>query len=277
MNTTRSAAAALAVTLFCCAAPLQAQQDNPQQDIAAIRAELAQLRLEVERLRAEREEYATFLEETRDQDTDELFAQWRAERKKLANERKQLANERNRLELARRALHQTTMKQAMDTARVESDQQRAEEDKLKPDWSVQTMVGLIDREGNNPTIFVRVGNDLLVAAESGSDIDTQRATIRGNFLNKSLAPWRYTFQINVLDENAVVQPNSRRPLGSWRYQTPLLGPGDLHQFEVTIPVEDVRRISAIQIVRVTADRPPTPQNPPAATTTQQNQPAPSTP
>ena len=263
MCTLRHACVAIAVVVPALVAPLFAQpEDSTQSALAAMRAELAELRLAVGKIQAERDDLMAFLKQHEDGTLDEQYQRWRQEREQLEEQRRQLANERTRLDQARRELHQTTVRQANDAARADEQQKRAQQQQTMPDWSVQTMVGLLEKENDTPTVFVRIGNDLLVAADSANSIDYKRAVIRGNFLNKSLAPWRYTFLILVLDE-------SGNRIGQWRYQTPELGAGDLHTFDVTMPVEDVRRITAIQIARVTADRPTSDITPPTQANTRQ--------
>ena len=44
-------------------------------------------------------------------------------------------------------------------------------------------------------------------------------------------------------------------IGSWRYQTPVLQPGEIHQFEVKVPVTEVGDVVSYEIGNIVADRP----------------------
>ncbi len=229
--------------------------------LTEVRAELAQLKLAVMEMKAEREELIEFLKQHRDGNIDKQLAEWRAERAKLAEERRLLRVERQRLEKARRALHQQTVRNAQHDADEQGKAAKEKTDALKPKWSAQYMIGLIDKASVEPTVYVRAGRDVLVAAERVGNVDRRNVMVRGTLLNQSLASWRYTFEINI---GGPADPLTRKVLhvGQWRYQTPLLGPGELHTFEVKVPVTDVRDIASVQIAKVSPDRPaPTPPPP----------------
>ena len=235
--------------------PAQPTDDSVAAELAVLRQDLAATKLALQQSRRELEEIKAFLQE---RNVDTTLAQWKAERAKLAEERRLIRLERQKLEQARRELHQTTMKQATDQAAEQSAQAEAAQQALQPDWSAQYMLGLIDTE--RQTIYVKSTTGRVLVKQYPS-VDRRNVMVRGTFLNKSLAPWRYTFEIALASAEGPGLP-TREPnvTGSWRYQTPLLGPGELHTFEVKVPVEDVRDIEIIQIGNVSADRPaqPTP-------------------
>lgn len=224
--------------------------------LTEVRAELAQLKLAVLEMKAERAELIEFLKQHRDGDIDKQLEAWRAEREKLAEERRQLRLERQRLEKARRALHQQTVRNAQKAADAQHKDAKGQADALKPKWSAQYMIGLIDKETSEPTVFVRVGKDIFATAERIGGVDRRNVMVRGTFLNQSLSSWRYTYEINIGGHTDAL--TRKTPLvGQWRYQTPLLGPGELHEFAVKVPVSDVRDIVTVQIVNVSSDRPAT--------------------
>lgn len=238
--------------------PAQPANDPVATELAALRQELAATKLALQQSQAELNDIKAFL---KDRNVDTTLAEWKQQRAELAEERRLVRLERQKLEAARRALHQTTLKQATEAAEAQNAEAEAAEKALQPDWSAQYMLGLIDTE--RETIYVKSTTGRVLVRQYPS-VDRRNVMVRGTFLNKSLAPWRYTFEIALASAEGPGLP-SREPniTGSWRYQTPLLGPGELHTFEVKVPVEDVRDIEVVQIGNVTADRPaqPTPPTP----------------
>jgi hypothetical protein len=236
------------ILLTAIAAGAAGQEPEPtvEQQLATMRQQLAQTKLELQRSQAKLDELATFLSET---DLDAKLAAWRAERQELAAERRKLKRERVRLEAVRQAVHRQTTADARERADAEQQRKQAAADALKPRWSAQYMMGLIDRD--RQTIYVE-STEGRVLVEQYPQIDRKQIKVRGTFLNRSSVPWRYTFEIRVAGETNVY--GDRTLVGQWRYQTPLLGPGDLHPFEVAVPVTDIRYVEVIQIGKVTADR-----------------------
>lgn len=233
-------------------------------ELAALRQELAATRLALRETRAEIEDIKAFLAE---KDMEATLADWKKQRDALAEERRLIRLERQRLEKARRELHQATYQDAQEQA----DQQKAAADaaakQLEPDWDADYILGLIDREAQ--TLYVR-STDGRLLLEQYPTVDRRNVMVRGTFLNQSHAPWRYTFEIRVASDSLPGLPKPPTTvIGSWRYQTPLLSPGQLHPFEVKIPVTDVRYVDLIQIGNVTADRPP-----PQEVTVEPDRPAP---
>jgi len=230
-------------------------QDDVDAELAALRQELAATKLALRQSQKELERIKAFLE---DRNVDATIAEWQAARDELAEERRLIRLERQKLEQARRELHRTTLRIAQNEAAARDAEAEALEKALEPNWSAQYMLGLIDHQ--RQTIYVEsTHGDVLV--KQYPSVDRGNVMVRGTFLNKSLAPWRYTFDIALAGEEKIgLQTGGANLTGSWRYQTPLLGPGELHTFEVKVPVHNVRDINVIQIGNVTADRPP--QNPP---------------
>jgi len=230
-------------------------QDDVEAELTALRQELAATQLALRQSRNELEQIKAFLEE---RNVDATLAEWQTTRDELAEERRLIRLERQKLEQARRELHQTTLQIAQDEAAAKNAEAEALEKALEPNWSAQYMLGLIDHE--RETIYVKSTHGHVLVKQYPS-VDRQNVMVRGTFLNKSLAPWRYTFEIALAGEESIgLQTGGQNLAGSWRYQTPLLGPGELHTFEVKVPVHRVRDINVIQIGNVVADRPP--RNPP---------------
>jgi len=225
-------------------------QPDVKAELAELRQALARTRLELRQATAELEQIKAFLTE---QNIDARLETWREERAALARERRALQSERRKLEEARQRLHQTTLNQARARAEKEKAQQQARDKALQPNWSAQYQMGLIDLENN--TIFVKATDgDVLVRQHP--NIDRDNVMVRGTFLNESRASWRYTFEIRIAGDEGRILPDAKRPIvGRWRYQTPVLGPRELHPFEVKVPVDDVSHIEVLQIGKVTADRP----------------------
>jgi len=256
MHTLRRTTGLLLVAgLLASVALAQNGHQTVDQQMLELRQGLAQAKLELQRAKAQMEELQAFLTE---KDLDQKLERWRAERQRLADERRKLAMERQRLESARKALHRQTTKQARDRAEQENKQKQAEADAQKPGFSIQYMMGLIDKEREN--IFVD-STDGKVLIEQYPGADRKNVKVRGTFLNKSQQPWRYTFEIRIAGEKNVF--GDRALVGQWRYQTPVLGAGELHPFEVTVPVSDIRHIEVIQVGNVVSDRPPPTPDAPA--------------
>ncbi len=230
--------------------------------LAELRQALARTRLELQQAAAELEDIKAFLA---DRNLDETLAEWRAERAALVAERRAWQAERRQLERARDALHQVTLIQAREAAERERAERQAAEDAVKPKWSAQYEMGLIDRD--QQTLYVE-STDGSVLVQQYPSVDRRNVMVRGTFLNESHAPWRYTFEIRLAGDEGRNLPDSAQPIvGQWRYQTPRLGPGDLHAFEVKVPVTNVHDIEVLQIGNVTWDRP-------TGTTTDGNTPTP---
>ncbi len=250
MPTRCKAQAVLIAALLAAAAVGQDAAPTIDQQLIELRQGLAQAQLELQRSKAQLEELRVFLAE---KNLDDQLEAWRAEREALAEERRKLAMERKRLESARTALHRKTTVDAMDRAKAEREQKQQAADAIKPDFSVQYMMGLIDKD--RQTIFVESTRGT-VLVDQFPQVDRKNIKVRGTFLNKSQAPWRYTFEIRAAGETNIY--GERAIVGQWRHQTPLLGPGEMHEFEVTVPVTNVRDVEVIQVGNVTSDRPPQP-------------------
>ncbi len=244
------------IVVICLAAPLASAQshhgDSPlDQQISELRQELARTKLALDKALAELESIREFLAE---KNLGQKIEQWRAERRALEDERRRVKGERRKLEAARMMLHRTTARQAEQQARAADEAREAAAEARQPKWHVQYMIGLIDKEQEQ--IYLRVVRGRVVRLRRFANIDTRNVMVRGTFVNRSAAPWRYTFEILIAGDDSFGVPIGEPRLnGKWRYQTPLLGPGDLHQFEVKVPVRDVYDTETVQIANVTADRP----------------------
>jgi len=252
-HSTKVKRSVLVLAAMCLAGPAMAQ-DAIDEELTALRQELAATKLALQQSQAELEQIKAFLE---DRGVDTTLAEWKKRREALAEERRLIRLERQKLEQARRELHQQTLKIAQDQVQEKDAEAEALAKALEPNWSAQYMLGLIDEQ--RQTIYVKSTTGHLLIKQYPT-VDQRNVMVRGTFLNKSLAPWRYTFEIALASQEGPGLP-TRQPdvAGSWRYQTPLLGPGQLHTFEVKVPVEHVRYIDVIQIGNVVADRPPQPE------------------
>lgn len=225
-----------------------------QKQIAELRQQLAQTKLALDKTVSELAAIREFLAQD---GRDKQLAEWRTERRALADERRRASAERRKLEEARQMLHRTTTRQAVEQVR-QAEQPTAEDAaRRKPRWSVQYMIGLIDKEDEQ--IYLRVVNGRVVRLRRFANIDTANVMVRGTFVNTSTQAWRYTFVIRIAGDASFGLPIDQPGLnGQWRYQTPLLGPGDLHEFEVKVPVKNVYDIDTVRIGDVTADQPASP-------------------
>jgi len=231
--------------------------EDARDEARALRAALAQTKLEVQQLRIRLEEIRAFLDE---HDLETTLAEWRAEREALAEARRRLQQERVRLREERHRLQ----KQMVQQAEREADAIEEAREAAAPRWDARYQMGLIDND--QQVIYVRSHHGSTLV-EIHPEIDRKNVKVRGTFENRSEAPWRYTFEIRIAKAERDPKTKRRQVIGSWRYQTPLLGPNDLHEWEVTVPVTDVALIDVVQIGNVKADRPQRIENPDADTNT----------
>jgi len=242
---------------FACVMVLAAAVPALAQDAAArgrdaaelqeLRRQVADVTLQLRAAQRQLEAIRDFLEE---EDLDETFERWEKLRAELASERREIRRERARLQAAREALERT---RRLNVEQAEAEREEAEaeaRDAAAPDWSAQYQMGVVYEGGQE--LFVKT-TDGSVFVDADQDIDRRNILVRGTFLNKSARAWRYTFEVRAGGVERFGRP--RRIVGSWRYQTPLLDPGELHEFEVKMPVDDVSRVRILQIGNVLADRP----------------------
>ncbi|MDH3583105.1 MAG: hypothetical protein OER86_02705 [Phycisphaerae bacterium] len=208
-------------------------------NLAGLRQELARTRLDLSKALSELEKIRRFI--AAGEPTDQL-EKWKRQRQAWARERAALATERRKLEDARQALR--------DAGRIGTATDLApplppavEE----PRWELDYKIAVIPTGQNRETIYVDpdIGEVLL---ERFPQIDREHIMVRGTLQNRSAGPWRYTFELRIGDR-------ANRVIGRWRYQTPLLSAGELHPFEVKVPVTDVGEIYKYQIGRIEPDRP----------------------
>ncbi len=131
-----------------------------------------------------------------------------------------------------------------------------------PRWTVQYSLGLIESGSTGGIRILKPTVAGVVVIRDYQNVERYHVAIRGNFKNESLTPYRYTFEIRI-GGKANVAGRPPRIIGSWRYQTPLLEPGEIHQFEVKVPVTHVANVQTYEIGNVTADNPDLPPVEPA--------------
>jgi hypothetical protein len=259
----------IATLLFASPALTFAQNGPTTQDVdaeaaRALRTELARTKLEVQKLRTQLQDIQQFLAE---QDIEKTLAEWRSEREALAEQRRQIQQERVRLNEERRRLQQLMTR----VVREEAEQQQQQVDAAGPRWDARYQMGLIDKD--QQVIYVR-SYDGVTLVDTYPSIDRKNVKVRGTFQNKSTQPWRYTFEIRIGSDEKNQNTGRRRVIGSWLYQTPVMGANDLHEWEVTVPVTDVAYIEVVQIGNVKADRPAPGPAPAPGTAPSENEPAP---
>lgn len=233
------------------AAQIGAESDSLQKQLTELRQELAQTRLQLETAMRNLEELKQFLAEKQ---LDKRLDEWRTERRMLKEERMRLQRERARLDQARKKLGQTAN---LKIRKEREAHEAAEEEKtkaLKPNWSIQYMLGYISAD-TYETSYYRVHDGRIFSQRRLDSIDRRNVKVKGTVLNRSDAPWRYTFEIRLAGEGINPFDGKSTVLGQWRIQTPLLGAGDLHNFEVTVPVANATSVEVVQVGQVTADRP----------------------
>ena len=218
------------------------------EQLAALRQDLANTKLQLDQARSQLEELQQFLADY--PELEEKLADWKAERAALAKAVREMRAERVRLEKAREALSSATMREASRRAAEEREAAQAAAAAAKPRWSAQYMMGLIHED--QPNIYVKATSGR-VLVDRYPDIDRNNIMVRGTFLNQSTQSYRYTFEVRAAGDEGI--GGDRNLVGSWRYQTPVLGPGELHEFEVKMPVKNVAYVEEIQVGNVTADQP----------------------
>lgn len=221
------------------------------EQLAELRRDLAETKLRLETAMSELERVKAFLET---ENLDEQFGRWKEEGSKIQEDRLRIQRERHRLEAARKALHQATVADAQRQAEAQAQSREKADEAAKPRWSVQYMLGFIRED--NERFYVKVDSSTGRTSyyRRSTDIDKDNVLVRGTFLNRSAEPWRYTFEIRLAGEQSI-GGDTPPVIGRWRHQTPLLGPGDLHEFEVKVPVSNSYAVEAVQVGNIKADRP----------------------
>lgn len=227
-----------------------------EKQLSDLRRDLADTRLQLQQAKTELDDIRRFLAE---KNIDDQLTEWRTERAKLAEERRLLQMERTRLDASRKALHQDTTRLAQQSAADQQKQQQQQTDAAAPRWNARYEIGLI--RVDNPTVYLTDINGR-VFIDQYPTAERHKVKVKGSFLNRSLMPWRYTFEIRIASTDPIGL-NGRKVLASWPYQTPLLTPGELHNFEVEMTLKggDIGDIDIVQIGNVTADRPADPNTP----------------
>jgi multidrug efflux pump subunit AcrA (membrane-fusion protein) len=208
-----------------------------KKQIAAERVELAQARLELSKIIADLGDMRRFL----NTDPEGDILRWRQQRADLAAQRQALADERKSIESSKLNVVEAAKQRA-----AAAQQQAAEAARSAPRWQFEYKIAVIPTGQLHELVYI----DPITGAalvQRYPDIDRKNIMLRGTIQNRSEQPWRYTFDVRVAN-----QPG--RIIGKWRYQTPVLGPNELHTFEVKIPVTDVAEIDRYQIGNIEADR-----------------------
>lgn len=112
-----------------------------------------------------------------------------------------------------------------------------------PGWQYSWEVGLIP-EDRGEKIFAKVGpNGIVLVVDRQRRMNRGRVLVRGTFENVSTKSWQYTFEVRLAAPRK--QGFSRGPtiIGSGRYQTPVLRPGELHRWELEMNVTDIADIA----------------------------------
>ena len=218
--------------------------------VRELRLELARARLELGETRSEIERMRAFLEQA---DPEADTARWRRQRLELMERRRALVAERREIERRRRELLAEGPPEPGRAVDREPPGLGGERGRGappvasgRPRWEMDYRIAAIPLDGQPPVFVEPVFGRLLVGA--GEPIDRNDILVRGTLQNRSAEPWRYTFEVRLGDRSGDV-------IGRWRYQTPLLGPNELHEFEIKVLVADVGRIRSYQIGNITADQP----------------------
>lgn len=245
---TRMMGVGLMALLTCGAiiAPVQAAGEDAsvqqmQEQLKAVRLELAQTQLQLKKALADLDELKQYVAAGNPQ---QQIEQWRRERQTWQAQREQLVAERKKIEQARASLRQQSSAVQQQLAATPPP---VKVDPNRPAWNVDYKIAAVPTGTTSESVYINpVSGDVLLSRYP--DIDRKHIMVRGTWQNKSAAPWRYTFEIRIADKIG-------RIIGSWRYQTPLLSPNELHQFEVKVPVTDVGQIEHYQIGNIEPDQP----------------------
>ncbi len=241
---------------------VQPEQNALNQQLTELRQELATTRLKLETALAELEKLKAFLAE---KDLDQRLEEWRQERRLLQQERTRLQLERARIERLNRKLGQNVQLNNQREREALEKEKHELAKAVKPNWSIQYMLGYI-RTDTDEIRYYNVSDGRVYTQRRFDTIDRRNVKVKGTVLNRSEAPWRYTFEIRLGGEGIDPFRGGSTIMGKWRIQTPLLGPGDLHEFEVTIPVQNATAVEVVQVGNLVADQPAQFQqvgNPPA--------------
>jgi hypothetical protein len=217
----------------------QEEMERLKSQAASLRQELATAKLELRKALRELQEIRDFLASD---DPQAQAAQWRQERQDLAEERRRLEVERRRLEEERRKVQRAIVANEPPPTPEPSPHDPA----LGPNPQLDYKLAYVRTVAQERTTYIEFG-DLLVPADTTPNVDRNHVMVRGTIQNRSRAPWRYTFEVRLADRAGNL-------LGRRRYQTPLLGPNELHPFDIDVPVTDALRIDRYQIGNIEADQ-----------------------
>lgn len=211
----------------------------------SLRRELAAAKLELRKALRELQEIKDFLAS---EDPRAEAERWREERSELADERRRLETERRKLEAERRRIQRAIINNEPPPPPPGLDPQSPEPDPaLEPDPELEYKLAYVRTGADGVTTYIEFG-DLLIPANTTPSVDRNHVIVRGTIQNRSKAPWRYTFEVRLADRPGNI-------IGRRRYQTPLLGPNELHPFDIDMAVTDSLSIDRYQIGNLEADQP----------------------
>lgn len=118
-------------------------------------------------------------------------------------------------------------------------------DSTAPKWWYTWQIGYVERE-TGQTTFVKVRDDgAVVYVGDRTRLDPRVLIVNGTFENRSQLPYRYTFDVELV--------NSGSPTASTRYQTPPLGAGELHRWELTMNTSNSLGVDYVRITNIRGD------------------------
>lgn len=225
--------------------PVRAADDPAEHfrdQLARQRIQYARLKMELARTLDQLQDLNEFLLARR---IEQTLEQWRAQRRAMIEQRARIAEQRRELE---RQLAEKNAK----LADLPSDKP-AVAPKSPPQWVIEYKIAVVPLDKKVDYLYVEpTRGDWLV--DLFPRIDRHSIMVRGTIQNRSAEPYRAAFTVLLSDPLA-------NPIGSRRYQTPLLGADDPHIFEIRVPVRDVVAIERYRITEIESDQPPAPDRP----------------
>lgn len=219
--------------------------------IASQRAETKQLQLELAATRQNLESASSYL---KGKGLYSDYLDWSGNQEKA----RELQKEKEAGARREQILQQIRDERAAQQRRLQ-ELQEAERKAIEeaPKWDLTYSLGFIKEKGKDVVYVDTVTGEVLIS--DTTQYDPSNVMIRGVFTNQAKVPYRYTFEIGIggKQPSTIFKPSHARVIGSWKYQTPVLAPGELHNFEVKVPlVADISEVANFEIGNITADRPP---------------------
>jgi hypothetical protein len=218
-------------------------QDDPlepsRQELAALRIRLARAKLE---LAGVLDRLQTLREFLLAHDAAANVEHWTRQAQILAQERRQVA--RQRMDVEQQIAQRDAKLADLPAPRQPPPPPTAPD---PPRWRIEYKIAVVPLDPAAPFIFVDpTRGDWLL--DLFPRVDRRSIMVRGTIQNLADDPWRATFEVRLADKLGSI-------IGTWRYQTPSLGPRDLHTFEMRVPVTDVAELDRYQIGDLQSDRP----------------------